>query len=141
MRRTEPDLVFSDERANLAFMRQIALRWQSTDGLEKISIAETTVMTVTWKEVFPALPEVLGNNGPPQTSSLFVKTIWTHSKRPLIFYFTNHIPFSRGLLLYDPGFWVPQLLMACIAARSREVKSIPECAEAVAGSSTDKACR
>ena len=108
-------------------MRQVALRWQSAYGLEKISIAETTVMAVTWKEVFPALPEVSGNNGPPQTSSLFVQTIWTHSKRLLIFYFTNHIPFSRGLkLLYDPGFWVPRLLMACIAARSREVKSIPE---------------
>ena len=69
MRRIEPDLVFSNERANLAFMRKIALRWQSTDGLEKISIAETTVMAVTWKEVFPALPKVSGNNpGGPQTS-------------------------------------------------------------------------
>ena len=68
MRRIGPDLVFSNERTNLAFMRQIALRWQSTDGLEKISIAETTVMAVTWKEVFPALTKVSGNNGGPQTS-------------------------------------------------------------------------
>ena len=44
---TEPDLVFSNERANLTFIRQIALRWQNTDGLEKISIAEETVMAVT----------------------------------------------------------------------------------------------